>query len=62
VQVRDETLRDVEQALRRYEQEVAAAGLKPSSAHTYILHARSFVRWLKGDFTPGATLPGRDVR
>ena len=47
----------MEQALARYIAEVEKAGLKPSTAHTYIHHARAFVRWLKSGFAPGATLP-----
>ena len=56
-QLEPDALRGVEQALARYIAEVEGAGLKPSTAHTYIHHARAFVRWLKGGFAPGATLP-----
>ena len=56
-QLEPEAMRAVEQALARYIAEVEKAGLKPSTAHTYIHHARAFVRWLKGGFAPGATLP-----
>ena len=56
-QLEPEALRAVEGALARYIAEVEGAGLKPSTAHTYIHHARAFVRWLKGGFAPGATLP-----
>ena len=51
-----DALRQVISALGRYETEVNASKLRPSAARTYLLHARNFVRWLKGDFTPGATL------
>lgn len=44
--------------LRRYEDAVENArrqGLVTNkTAHTYILHSTNFVRWLKGDFVPGA--------
>lgn len=58
-QVRAETVREVEDSFRRYEEEVAAAGLRPVTVTTYIQYASQFVRWLKGDFVPGGTLPGR---
>ena len=56
-QLGPDALREVEQALARYIGEVEGAGLRSSTAHTYIHHARAFVRWLKGGFAPGATLP-----
>jgi hypothetical protein len=56
-QLEPDALRAVERALARYIAEVEGAGLKPSTAHTYIHHARAFVRWLRGGFAPGATLP-----
>ena len=56
-QLEPDALRGVEQALARYVAEVEGAGLRSSTAHTYIHHARAFVRWLKGGFAPGATLP-----
>ena len=46
----------VEHALREYETEVDASKLRPNARYTYLLHARNFVRWLRGDFTPGGTL------
>jgi hypothetical protein len=52
-----EGLRAIEQALDRYRKEVEATQLQPLSKQTYLLHATNFVRWLKGEFTPGATLP-----
>ena len=55
-QLEPDALRAVEAALARYIAEVEGAGLKPSTAHTYIHHARAFVRWLRGGFAPGATL------
>ena len=61
-QLEPDALRAVEGALARYIAEVEGAGLKPSTAHTYIHHARAFVRWLKGGFAPGATLPREGPR
>ena len=56
-QLEPEALRGVERALARSIAEVEGAGLRASTAHTYIHHARAFVRWLKGGFAPGASLP-----
>jgi hypothetical protein len=61
-QVEPDALRAVEQAFARYVAEVERAGLRSSTAHTYIHHARAFVRWLKGGFAPGATLPRDGTR
>lgn len=55
-QISTEALREVETALRRYETEVRQSGVAMNTANTYLLHANNFVRWLKGDFTPGRTL------
>lgn len=48
-----ETLREVQQALKRYETEVEATHLAGVSKQTYIVHTRHFVRWLNDAFTPG---------
>jgi hypothetical protein len=55
-QISSEALREVETALQRYEAEVRQSGVAKTTEHTYFLHANNFVRWLKGDFTPGRTL------
>lgn len=55
-QISREALREVEEALRRYELEVKASGVRPNTEKTYLLHATNFVRWLRDDFEPGATL------
>lgn len=57
--VSQSTITEVKAALAAYIAEVEAAQLKPSTAHTYCHHARSFVRWLNGEFKPGATVPRR---
>lgn len=46
--------RQIEQAFEDYRREVEASALAEASQHTYLLHAGNFVRWLKGDFEPGA--------
>lgn len=48
-----EVLALVEAALRQYEAEVGFAPLAEASKRTYLLHADSFVRWLRGEFEPG---------
>ena len=53
MQVSAAALQAVEQALRRYEEEVGRTRMKDSARRTYLLHARNFVRWLKGEFVPG---------
>ena len=54
--VSKETLILIRDALERYQEEVIATSLKPSSKKTYLLHAEHFVRWLADDFEPGASL------
>ena len=48
-----EALQQVQAALHRYQEEVAATRLRPSSKWTYLQHAEHFVRWLNDDFEPG---------
>ena len=48
------TLSEVEQALEQYSNSVLDADLSDYSKDVYINHADNFVRWLKGDFVPGA--------
>lgn len=43
-----------------YEHALESAGLSPASIGTYVHHATAFVRWLSGEFQPGARLAGRD--
>lgn len=52
-QIGSKSLSEVIEALARYQREVEESTLKPSTKRTYILHARNFVNWLKGDFRPG---------
>jgi len=51
-----ECIREVEKAFREYEREVEDSKLRLSTKNTYLLHARQFVKWLKGEFEPGGTL------
>ena len=54
MRIGSEALAEVEAALKAYEQAVEEAPLTPSSKETYVNRAQLFVRWLKGDFEPGA--------
>jgi predicted nucleic acid-binding protein len=42
-----------------YERYLQSAALSPAAIETYVRHARFFVRWLAGDFEPGARLARR---
>ena len=57
--INHDALRQVQEALDRYEKEVDATSLARSSKNTYLLHAWHFVRWLNDDFEPGGTLSSR---
>ena len=45
----------LESLIDQYEKVVEHASYTESTKHTYIYHSRNFVRWVKGDFEPGAT-------
>jgi transcriptional regulator with XRE-family HTH domain len=47
------TAADLMVDLGGYEADLRDAGLRPNAVHTYVIHARQFVRWLDGDFEPG---------
>jgi transcriptional regulator with XRE-family HTH domain len=50
------TMDDLMVDLDAYETDLRAAGLRPNAVHTYVIHARQFIRWLDGDFEPGSRL------
>ena len=54
--ISNDALRQVQEALDRYEEEVNGTTLASTSKATYILHSHHFVRWLDDDFEPGGTL------
>ena len=54
--MKPETLAEVDAALERYFREVEAQQLAFTTKATYKLHASNFVRWLHGDFEPGANV------
>jgi predicted nucleic acid-binding protein len=42
-----------------YEAQLVEAGLGDATVATYVRHARFFIRWLEGEFEPGARSRGR---
>lgn len=51
-------LSHVREAFEDYRAEVEASNLAPASRVTYLRHAETFVRWIEGDFQPGAQVSG----
>ena len=49
-------LREVQDALERYRNEVESTRMSTDTKWTYLRHASTFVRWLADDFTPGVNL------
>lgn len=49
---------DLRGQARQYADEVQAAGREQPTVDTYFRHAMFFIRWLEGDFQPGARLRG----
>lgn len=47
-------LSEIESALKSYGDAVLASDLSTSSQGIYLDHATNFVRWIKGEFQPGA--------
>ena len=48
------TISEIESALREYGDAVLASDLSATSQGIYLDHATNFVRWIKGEFHPGA--------
>jgi hypothetical protein len=46
------TLGELRSELERFEDELRAAGLLPTTVHTYVDRAGVFLRWLDGDYHP----------
>ena len=44
----------LEEYCKRYEEVVNESALSPNSKPSYIGHAWQFVRWVRGEFEPGA--------
>jgi hypothetical protein len=58
VPVRAATTGDLRDQARTYARDVESAGRERPTVETYLRHAMFFVRWLDGDFEPGARLTG----
>jgi hypothetical protein len=50
------TIEELRQDLRRFEDELVEANLKPSSVETYVGRSNTFLRWLDGKYEPSGPL------
>lgn len=50
--IRSWTVDELDRELKRFEHELKAAGLRPSSVQTYVERSERFIRWLRGDYHP----------
>ena len=46
------TIEDLRKDLRRFEDELVEANLKPASVETYVGRSNTFLRWLDGRYEP----------
>lgn len=46
------TIEKLHQDLRRFEDELVEANLKPSTVETYVQRSGTFLRWLDGKYEP----------
>ena len=46
------TIEELRQDLRRFEDELVEANLKPSTVHTYVQRSDTLLRWLDGKYEP----------
>ncbi len=46
------TSEELDHELKRFEDELKAAGLRPNSVHTYVDRTERFIRWLRGEYRP----------
>lgn len=54
MEISKSALTEVESALKQYRDVVLKSELSPASQAIYIDHATNFVRWVKGEYIPGA--------
>jgi hypothetical protein len=54
VKISPSSLSEIEVALKAYINTVLATDLSAASQGIYTDHASNFVRWMKGEFNPGA--------
>lgn len=43
---------ELDRKLKRFEDALKAAGLRPNSIHTCVDRSERFIRWLRGDYHP----------
>jgi hypothetical protein len=60
VQISTRMRNTLESLLDEYYEDVNATELAPTSKRNYVAFAESFVRWVNGEFTPGAQLSPRN--
>lgn len=46
------TADDLDRELKRFEDELKTAGLRPNSVQTYVERSERFIRWLRGEYHP----------
>ncbi|MBE9463858.1 hypothetical protein ACFP1I_08330 [Dyadobacter subterraneus] len=51
-----ETLRRLKELHSNYRLEIETCGIKPLSRKIYISHSANFIRWIAGEFEPGAAV------
>ena len=49
------TLQEIVKLHAEYVKEVQESGIKPLSVEIYKTNSHNFVRWIKGEFTPGGS-------
>ena len=54
--ISESALREVREALKRYEEEVTKSSLRLSTKSTYLQHPERFIRWMEDKYE----LPGAD--
>ena len=54
--ISEAALREVQEAFKRYEEEVAKSQLRWSTKSTYLQHPERFIRWMEDKYE----LPGAD--
>ena len=50
------TLRLLKELHAKYQLEIESCGIKPLSRKIYISHSANFIRWIAGEFKPGAAV------
>ena len=50
------SLTEINRLLEKYMSEIESSNLKPLTANIYLTNAKNFVRWIEGEFTPGARI------